>query len=335
MGWHGPQGDCGCCNVEPPPPPCACPESDCVPEGLFQFSSIRTEADWDDEFFLIDTNTQFPTTGDCAGQTVLTYSERRITGMSAINGTYDAAFIKLVDDEWVEADPETECGYWFFPLIDVELGWTDIHTRTSTYGCITQTFSNFVGTRNVYFSTYYGAFVSKIDAMPSFQLAARSHTENHVATAYRSIVFDPYECKPEDEQYTFNDSWWVTNPSGGNLPGDPGAGFPPRTFPAVAQQNAFQFDPLFGPPIAGPIGIGQQVVTIVYDGQTGQIRPYRTGAGLSFVGGTCAINWQQAANTLDAYYDKVTIGSPGQDFYRIREIEWPSFSRRHAVILNA
>jgi hypothetical protein len=323
MPWHGPRGDCGCCNIEPPPPDCACELNDCILEGKFQFTGVKAVAEWDDEFETIETSSRTGTFRSCVCAPYTEVWVRSYSGMSAVNGTYDAVYVVPDGSDWVESDPDEDpCGWWFFPLIEVDLSYTNTFTRTFPNGCDPDVFQDASRVIPVYYDTYAGRFIRKVDTFPEIPLtyvlggspAGRTFT----------LELTPYDCTTRDP-YTLNAEIGVT------------ANTSTLGFFGVVQANGYADAPIAPTFSIGGVGIGELTQTATYDGQLGRVRPYRKG---SFVplGDPCQIDYESAENTLDAFY---LLTNPFNDSCGyltipvVRELEWNAFNRKHSILLNA
>jgi len=320
MGWHGPQGGCGCCNPgPPPPPPCACELNDCMPEDQFQFSGIKAVAEWDDSFVLTVEETRAVTSGACVCATMIDLWTRAYSGMSAVNGTYDAAYVQNNSGELVEADPDEDyCGWWFFPWIEVDLFYTSTFTKTYLNGCNPNFFSNSSRTIPVYYDTYAGVFRTKTDSFPDILFGHPGFNTPVIPVNFtRTIV--PYECRPGDDTLTLDGST-LTDGS---------------FFFSTAQSNTVPSGSLITPAL-GNVGIGPLTQIVTYDGQKGVVRPYRDGSFIP-LGNPCQINYESAETTIDAYNQSMVPFNDTCGLYTIpatREFEWNAFRRKHSILLN-
>ena len=311
MAWHGPRGDCGCCNIKPPPPPGPwCDENDCTPEGERQFSSVKAVALWDDSFELTYTRDFITTSGACVCAATNEYYVRSYSGMAIVNGTYDAAYIKSDAGVWVEADIATECGFWFFPWLEVDLAYTSTFTRTYYNACLPNVSQSSSATIPVWFNTYSGQFVRKVDAFPDILLGYPG-LETPIIPIDFTTTWVPYACKPDD--------------TGGTLLGS--SGTEGQFFFLVAQRNASGTN--------GDPGFGPNTSIVTYDGQMGVIRPYLVQSAVPW-GPTCILYNESVETDIDAFY---LLTTPNQTcgLYSVpesRELEWNAFNRKHSILLN-
>lgn len=324
MAWHGPRGDCGCCDIEPPPPPCPyCDENDCTPEGMRDFSSMKAVVLWDDEFTKTETRDGIATFDSCVCAEVNEQWVRAYAGMSAVNGTYDAAYVNIVDGVWVEADPATDCGFWFFPWLEVDLSYTDTFTRTFYNGCSPNVFQSQSRTISVYFDTYSGGFSRKVDAFPDISLTYL--LGGNIPGRTFTYHWEPYACRPDDDPYTLNGEIGVT------------ANTETKSFFSTVQSNAYADAPIFPTFTVGRVGTGGSLLIITYDGQLGSVRPYMNLSRVSW-GDACAIRYESVENDLDAYYRFDNPFTQPCGLYSIaaeRTLEWNAFNRKHTILLNA
>lgn len=117
-----------CCKSTPPPPPsCRCTGSDCIPEGMSEYSSFTlTISNVPDSIEA----TNHMTYWRCPASTLLCnrtedrhiVTTSRYTGLSALNNTYEIVKRYWVNGQWLdpgdEAIPPNICGYWHYPIID-------------------------------------------------------------------------------------------------------------------------------------------------------------------------------------------------------------------------
>jgi hypothetical protein len=251
------------------------------------------------------------------------YYARGYSGLSAANGTYDAAYVKPDGSEWVEADVDTDCGWWFFPILEIDLEYTDTFTRTYYNGCDPNVAFSGSRTIPVYFYTNTGRFETKIDAFPQIRLETLSGLGTPPGRTFTRI-WTPYECKPEDEGYTLSGEFGVV------------ANTDPTFFIQFANGNGYTDSPI-GPSLTIPgVGLlsGDRIVT--YNGQLGTVTPYYRGGRVGF-NLSCVIGNQSIDNTLDAFSWTYTIFRTC-GFYEVPGsgvLEWNVFNRKHSILLNA
>lgn len=330
MGWFGPRDECGCCGTPPPPPPpppiCWCDENDCLPAGKRQFSSVRAVVDLDDSYKITELREDYICGADpCANEYYERLVEGEIAGMSAANGTYDGIYLVEVSfSEYVEADPaEEQCGWWFFPYLELTLTNYITDSRTYPSGCRPNQITNLIGPPSVYFDPYNGKFIRKstdLIEIPLFSPTLQPYQD----TATIDHHWVDYNCKGESTE-SLQLAW---APQGSLGTGQ-------RRFPSFPFINAYSPN-LLEPPLAGPVGIapstgmsaGRQ---IIFDGQLG-IAIY-WGKGVDSP--SCQIYWESVENTLAGFYSEITGPAACAGGTANRTLTWNSFRRKHSIILNA
>jgi hypothetical protein len=278
---------------------------------------------WDDEFTKTESRNGIATFGSCVCAPVNEQWVRAYAGMSVVNGTYDAAYVNRVDGVWVEADPVDDCGFWFFPWIEVDLSYTDTFTRTFYNGCAPNVFQSQSRTIPVWFDTYRGTFSRKIDTFPDISLTYLLGGSPPGRTF--ALHWEPYACKPDDDPYTLSGEIGVTANTATN------------GFFATVQANAYADAPIFPTFTVGGVGLAASTQIITYDGQMGVVTPYMNLTRVTW-GSVCEITNESVENDLDAYYRVDSPFSQPCGLYSLpveRILEWNAFNRKHSILLNA
>lgn len=219
----------GCCCGDPPPPSCACPPSDCYPVGKRQFSSIKIEVEIDDTWEMFYERDWISCT-QCRNQSRYWRAHQCITGLSQLNGTYDAIYYHtpLGGGAYEESDnpQDSPCGIWVFPAIEIEVdAWSKI-TESWSGGCAPDTDTI------TYDDTYYCRFdtrsgsveLSSVPGGPALTLFP-AYTTPQIgggALSYPSASWQRtvrrFMCSDPDPYETVDDFQWVPNNySGGTI----------------------------------------------------------------------------------------------------------------------
>lgn len=256
-------------------------------------------------------NTNFSQSGLCTGQTHTNYSYRTFSGVAAINGTYDAAYVKFDAGVLVEANPNTECAYWFFPYVDISFTFSDILTRTYTGACsaLNTTVINQSGTRQARFDTYSGTFIfdNVTYFSPQFELTRRAEPSagfSFVGPAKQTNTFDNYAC-----QYAIP---FVYEHEFGIAQGIKAEGFVP-----IKPYTDSSFT-------AGKVGFSVFDSERTYAGQLGRIVAYNG------FGPTCEIHYQDSECVTDAFSELRTYSADVS-----HEIAWGAYTSSHSILINA
>jgi hypothetical protein len=332
--WYGPSGDCGCCGDRERMPVC-CPEiEDCMPEGYVNFSSVRAVVELTDTFTFLNRVHIGICSGPCIGQERVITREYEISGLSAVNGTYDAKFVQRIGltNEWEETDPSrlNICGAWFLPWIEIEV--FERLTASSDWlgGCFANSETITDGPSSVFFNPYYGLFtVDKTNLNWPFLTFSLNHPGLHPVVlrcdpGQQDSTFTPYTCKGGSvKNFT---RLWHAESEPRPVSCDPiTAGIGSSSLRGVMGTNTVG-DTLI--PDAGPIGFDSPPPTLttqICDGVE----------GTTF--GGCDLQYQSLDRTILAYSDTDVRNAnchPTVPNALTNILEWSEFNRKHSILIN-
>jgi hypothetical protein len=342
--WYGASGDCGCCGERPPLGGC-CGEGydDCIPEGFRNFSSMRAVVEIDDEFTFYERFHVGVCSGPCVGQDRVQTWDYTLSGLAAVNGTYDAKYIFRDPDtfEWeeIETDRLNRCGSWWFPWVEVEVVNTERYTSVFSGGCFSSIDTTTTGPTTVWFSPYLGRFFpSKTDSShPFLSLFFGTKTGTHPLLlcdpSQMDSEFIGYTCRPKT---TVNASQYghvetSARPVSCSALPSIASGFNLQTFFNNTVQDGATL-------VGGPVGIGGALRNATVDGVDGLVVPFGLSTGaFAGQGENCVLYYQSVEKTIQDYNFSDSRNAschPTVPDPLVNEIEWSAFNRKHSILIN-